>query len=179
MTWRSQDDYYKDRKLRIGVIRETDGLCTVHPPVARAVNEVVCALEAAGHEVFDWEPTGHKELTDVFFQNAVYHTSPLIKMVTDSGEPLLPMLAHFKAASDGGADPFTSSTQRDLTILRDRLSREYFDRWAATASESKPEMDAILSPLSPWAMPALKSFDRVMSLSMTCFANVLGEFQHG
>lgn len=175
MKWHSQDDYYKDRKLRIGVIRETDGLSTVHPPVARAVDEVVAALEAAGHEVFEWEPTGHKELTGLFFQNAVYHTAPLMKAVADSGEPLLPMLAHFKDASDGGPDPFNSQTQRDLTMLRDRLCDEYFDRWAATATESKSEMDAILSPLAPWAMPPLKTFDRVMSLSFTCFANVLGE----
>ena len=178
MLWRSQDEYYKDRKLRIGVIRETDGMCTAHPPVARAVNEVVSALEAAGHEVFDWEPTGHKELVGVFLQNGIYHSGPLMKMVADSGEPLLPMLAHFKAAYDAGADPFRSHTQQDLTLLRDRLIDAYFDRWADTATESQPEMDAILSPLSPWAMPPVRTTDRVMSLSWTCFANVLGEFQY-
>ena len=175
MPWRSQDDRYKNRKLRIGVIKETDGLVTVHPPIARALDLVIAALEAEGHEVFDWKPRGHKEMSDLMLKNTFSHGKPVIEMVTETGEPLLPTLAGFKAAYEGSGEVFTAETQRVMSATRDRLRNEYFDAWAATATELRPEMDAILTPLSPWVMPPLKALDRALNLSFTNFANVLGE----
>ncbi|RVX70624.1 hypothetical protein B0A52_05276 [Exophiala mesophila] len=173
MPWRSQDDRYKNRKLRIGVIKETDGLVTVHPPIARALDLVIAALEAEGHEVFDWKPRGHKEMSDLMLKNTFSHGKPVIEMVTETGEPLLPTLAGFKAAYEGSGEVFTAETQRVMSATRDRLRNEYFDAWAATATELRPEMDAILTPLSPWVMPPLKALDRALNLSFTNFANVL------
>ena len=175
MSWRSQDDRYSNRKLRIGVIKETDGVVTVHLPITRALDLVVAALEADGHEVFEWKPTGHKDMSDLMVKNTFSHGYPVIKMVTDTGEPLLPTLAGFEAAYDGSGSVFTAETQRDMSILRDHLRDEYFDRWAATATDDTPEMDAILTPLSPWVMPPLGAVDKTLNLSFTNFVNVLGE----
>lgn len=176
MPWRSQDEHYKTRKLRIGVIRETDGVVTVHPPVDRALDLAISALKADGHEVFDWEPEGHKDMGDLFFQNVFHHGDSLHKLLTESGEPLIPSLAMIVAAHDAGVEGFTSEMQRNLTVLRDQMRDEYFDRWAATATESKPEMDAILTPMSPWVMPPLKALDRALNVTFTNYVNVLGEF---
>lgn len=157
------------------MIKETDGLVTVHPPVSRAVDLVIAALEADGHEVFEWMPVNHKAMSDLMVQNTFAHGYPVIKMVTDTGEPLLPTLAGFEAAFDGTGPEFTAQTQRDMSALRDHFRDEYFDRWAATATESAPEMDALLTPLSPWVMPPLKALDKTLNLSFTNFVNVLGE----
>lgn len=152
-------------------------MATVHPPVARAIELVVAALEADGHEVFDWMPTNHKEMSELFFANAFSHGYPIIDAVTETGEPLFPVLYNFKAAYDGSGAVFDSGTQRDMASLRDRFINEYFDRWAATAAESASEMDAILTPMSPWVMPPLKALDKALNVSFTNVYNVLGKFK--
>ena len=40
----------QSKKLVFGVIR-SDGLVNPHPPIARAIDETVAALQAAGHKV--------------------------------------------------------------------------------------------------------------------------------
>ena len=39
--------------------------------IARAMEETKRVLIAAGHEVVDWEPTGHKELVEVTVRNLI------------------------------------------------------------------------------------------------------------
>lgn len=59
--WR--EDVYQDtlqRKLVFGVLRD-DGVVRVHPPIKRVLESAVACLEAAGHEVVEWAPYGHKE----------------------------------------------------------------------------------------------------------------------
>ena len=48
MPWRSEQ-CTTTKTLRIGYVLD-DGVIKVQPPVARAVREVVAALQAAGHE---------------------------------------------------------------------------------------------------------------------------------
>lgn len=153
------------------MIRETDGVVTVHPPISRAIEEVVAALQADGHDVFEWEPKGHKELSDLFFGNAIHHGQALFQKIGDSAEPLFTALKLFES---GNAPPFSAATQRELTTMRYGLCDTYFDRWAATATDGKPEMDAILTPFAPWVMPPLGAYQTKFNLSFTNFANVLG-----
>lgn len=57
MPWR--EDIYKEiqsRKLVVGLMAD-DGVVKVHPPIERALREVVAKLKAAGHEVVNWEPS--------------------------------------------------------------------------------------------------------------------------
>jgi amidase len=55
--WR---DVPKLSKLKFGVMWH-DGVVYPTPPVARALKHTVQKLRQAGHEVIDWEPTGHAE----------------------------------------------------------------------------------------------------------------------
>lgn len=179
MPWRQeQATPQSGQKLRIGIIEETDGLATIHPPIARALNMVRTALEAAGHEVFAWEPVRHKEMIQVFLQNAFCHGAPGLEMVLATGEPLYPALEYFKAAYEhkGGASAeFDAEKQRALTNLRNSVRTEFFDRWAATAVDGLPEMDAILTPIAAWAMPPLGAYQKTNNYSFTTFVNVMGE----
>jgi amidase len=54
--WRTVE---KKKKLKIGVMWN-DGSVLPTPPVTRALKETVAKLEAAGHEIVEWKPEGHK-----------------------------------------------------------------------------------------------------------------------
>lgn len=59
--WR--EDVYTEiqsRPLVIGVLYD-DGVVHPHPPITRVLKETVAKLEAAGHEIVEWEPSLHKE----------------------------------------------------------------------------------------------------------------------
>jgi amidase len=51
-------------KLKLGVMWN-DGVVIPTPPVTRALETAVAALKAEGHEVIDWEPTFHREGTEL------------------------------------------------------------------------------------------------------------------
>lgn len=59
--WRTVE---KKQKLKIGVMRN-DGIVLPTPPVARALEETVTKLKAAGHEIVEWAPHGHKEAIEI------------------------------------------------------------------------------------------------------------------
>jgi amidase len=86
------------RIRRVGVLWN-DGMVQPHPPVSRALRETVASLRDAGIEVIDWEPDFHAELLDLanqaYFQDGgqEYHDA-----VSESGEPLVPLLARSLAA---------------------------------------------------------------------------------
>jgi Asp-tRNA(Asn)/Glu-tRNA(Gln) amidotransferase A subunit family amidase len=56
-------------QLKIGVIWN-DGIVRPTPPVSRALRDTVEKLRAAGHEVIDWEPIGHKEGLDLLVRQS-------------------------------------------------------------------------------------------------------------
>lgn len=65
LPWRSQ--MYEDilsRPLTIGVIWD-DGVVKVHPPIRRALDDLVERLKSAGHEIITWDPTGHEEFIKI------------------------------------------------------------------------------------------------------------------
>lgn len=52
------------RPLTIGVIWD-DGVVKVHPPIRRALDDLVERLKSAGHEIITWDPTGHEEFIKI------------------------------------------------------------------------------------------------------------------
>lgn len=52
------------RPLVIGVIMD-DGVVKVHPPIERVMKEARSKLESAGHELIDWDVSGHDECVRV------------------------------------------------------------------------------------------------------------------
>lgn len=61
LPWR--EDAYREmqsRPLVFGLLID-DGVVKVHPPIERVVQEVAAKLREAGHEVIDWDATGHAE----------------------------------------------------------------------------------------------------------------------
>jgi amidase len=55
--WRAIE---KKTKLKLGVMWN-DGSVWPTPPVTRGLKETVKKLQAAGHEIVEWAPEGHKK----------------------------------------------------------------------------------------------------------------------
>lgn len=67
MPWRPETQ--SPETFKIGVIW-SGGVAQPHPPIVRALKQVVSVLTDAGHTVIDWDASLHKELYDV--TNEVY-----------------------------------------------------------------------------------------------------------
>ena len=59
--WRQVE---KKPRLKLAVMWH-DGCVLPTPPVTRALKETVKKLEAAGHEIVQWEPDGHRQLIEI------------------------------------------------------------------------------------------------------------------
>ncbi|KZV77743.1 general amidase, partial [Peniophora sp. CONT] len=135
-----------------------DGVVVPHPPIARAMEETKRALIAAGHEVVDWEPTGHKELVQVTNEIWTAAGEEDYRAVTSlTGEPLLISMETLDAAERAFTEvPEHSISAFELFKIHKRrlaLRKAYLDRWEATAKVSPTgrAYDAIIAPVAPWA----------------------------
>jgi amidase len=135
-------------KLSFGVLR-TDGVVNPMPPITRAINTLVSALEAAGHEIIEWQPPSHQILTDTGFRSWIFDAGRDVKSAFAlSGEPMSPQVQFY-------ADLDKEATATDIAAtnveLR-RLRKEYLDYWHSTArltSTGRP-VDVVISPLAPF-----------------------------
>lgn len=63
--WQMQTyEEIQSRRLTIGVLID-DGVVKVHPPIERALKELIVKLEAAGHDIIPWDNSGHKECIEI------------------------------------------------------------------------------------------------------------------
>ncbi|KAH7928245.1 general amidase [Leucogyrophana mollusca] len=126
-----------------------------HPPITRGLKLVKHALSAAGHQVIDWEPFKHEELSDAVrsIWNAGSNEDFLVT-TSATGEPVITTMS----VEPGEEDPqFRPTPQTDgitayqLWQVQKRkrdLRKEYLDHWEATASKTgtgRP-VDAIICP---------------------------------
>jgi len=75
--WRQEHyDEMLSRPLVIGILLD-DGVVKVHPPIERVLREVREKLETAGHEVVDWDASGHAEciriMANLFMHKPDHH----------------------------------------------------------------------------------------------------------
>ncbi|KAF2713965.1 amidase [Pleomassaria siparia CBS 279.74] len=152
--WRtSQEDEIsglisKGGRLCFGVLG-SDGQVNPLPPVRRAVDEVVQALEAQGHEVIPWDPPPHKTLLDESVKALAYDGGVDVRAALGlSGEPPVEQVA-FYANLD---KEFTASEIAATNVKIRQLKKEYMDYWNNTAKVSKTgrPVDAVIMPLAPF-----------------------------
>lgn len=137
--------------LSFGVMRRDD-LVTPQPPVARAIQMVVDAVEKAGHKTFVWKSPSHSDGLDTILKTWTYDGGKDIHGdFAKSGEPMAPQIGSFY-----GKEPVAEATATDIAtnnLAHKKWKKEYMDAWNSTASASgtgKP-MDAIIAPLAPYA----------------------------
>jgi amidase len=175
--WREDVMQPKGRKLRFGIISDNDGQVSTHPPIARGLKMAKAALEAAGHEVFEWTPTDHPEIAEVV--NSSFHTlggAAILELTRLYDEPVYGSMKAYEESYNRGEDGTLGPTKlRQMIIRRNALQKAYLDRWNATAGDGKPVMDGIIAAVSPWTAPRLGITQTLFNVNYTIVYNLLGE----
>jgi amidase len=176
--WRGDVVEPKGRKLRFGIISDNDGEISVHPPIVRGLAMTKKALEAAGHEVFEWAPTDHsdivKELNSSFY---VLGGAEIMGLTKEHDEPVFRSMKRYEEAYSKGEEGSLGPTKlRQMITKRNALQKAYLDRWSATATDGKGPMDAIILASSPWTAPRLGFTQKTFCVNYTGVFNLLGEF---
>ncbi|CAF1563120.1 unnamed protein product [Rotaria sp. Silwood1] len=166
--WR--EDLFQEgqsNKLCFGVI-QFDQLVHISPPVQRAINMTINALEKAGHQVIEWDTTDHPKGIEMLIKFFQADGGKDVQRDLDlSGEPLLP-----------GA--FVGSPETELSVYenwqlnqaRTDYAIKYLEKWNQTkekTSTGRP-IDGIISPVC--ALPAYPHEFR-LSIGYTGIANLL------
>lgn len=142
------------KKLRFGIISDNDGEISVHPPIVRGLALTKAALEKAGHEVFEWSPKDHPEMT-AEMNNSFYTLggAAILELTRKHDEPVFGSMKAYERAYEVGEHGTLGPTKlRDMITRRNAFQKAYLDRWNATAKEGQV-MDGIILPASPWTAP--------------------------
>jgi amidase len=175
--WREGVIQPKGRKLRFGIISDNDGQVSVHPPIMRGLALTKAAIEAAGHEVFEWTPTDHPEIAQVL--NSSFHTlggAAILELTRYHDEPVFGSMKAYEDTYNRGEDGTLGPTMlRKMIINRNTLQKAYLDRWSATGKDGRQVMDGIILAASPWTAPRLGITQKLFNVNYTGVFNLLGE----
>ena len=149
------------KNLKVGVLWN-DGTVKPHPPVVRALKEVVEKLERVdGVEIVDWKPYGHslawEIIAGLYFCDGAKEE---IEAIEASGEPWRP-LSKWIIKENPHVIHHDIESLWKLTMKREEYRREYAKLWNDTASgvsangELVGAVDVILCPVGPGAAPPL------------------------
>ncbi|KAI9743625.1 MAG: hypothetical protein M1818_002941 [Claussenomyces sp. TS43310] len=149
-----------EKKLKIAVLWD-DGIVAPHPPVTRALREVVDKLKAKGNvEVISWNPYGHDEawkiIANLYFSDGAAQECAAIEA---SGEPYRP-LTNFIIQENPYLQSHTITSLWEATARRESYRAAYAAHWNSTATLTGPSgpedmVDMILCPVGPSAAPKI------------------------
>ncbi|KFG77592.1 acetamidase [Metarhizium anisopliae] len=147
MPWR---DVQLPNRLRIAVMWH-DNMVRPTPPVTRALGEVVSKLQAAGHDVVEWDPADQKEGLELLGRMFVADGGTAIrKQLERTGEPWRPEMEQYRNAKE-----LSTYEMWNLQLERVDFQNRYLDRW------NRAGIDAILCPTIPFNTVKNGSFKHV------------------
>lgn len=138
-------------QLTFGVMK-TDGIVNPQPPVARAVDMVVKAVEKAGHKVVSWDSQHLVEGISVTMNAWNYDGGKdLHDAFALSGEPPVPQIGVIF-----GKEPQPEKTASHIAsnnVAQREWKKKFLDAWNATSSSTGTgePIDCIISPIAPYA----------------------------
>ena len=162
--WRDQESYFATdsrKRLKVGVMWD-DGVVKPHPPVLRAIQEVVNKLkEIQSVEIVEWKPCKHDEawsiISNLYFGDGGQEE---IAAIEASGEPWRP-LSKFILKDNPSVKKLTVEEIWQWTVKREKYKTEYAKIWNDTSTgtsetgELEGMVDVILCPVGPGAAPPL------------------------
>ena len=135
------------RPLAFGVIRN-DGACQPTPPIARAVDMVVKAMEKLGHKVIDWKPTpSHARVNEICYKCWSFDGGADCRGDLElSGEPAAAQAIIAESPQANASDIMA------VNIEKRDAQKEYMEYWNSTRHHTGTEepVDAIIAPLAPF-----------------------------
>ncbi|KAM3087722.1 hypothetical protein ACMFMG_001798 [Clarireedia jacksonii] len=156
-----EEDAFPGKKLRIAVFWD-DGVVKPHPPVTRALKQVVEKLKDKSNiELVEWKPYRHDVAWDLianlYFSDGGAQELEAIK---ESSEPLRPLSEHI-ITNNPQVQPHTIHSLWESHVKRDIYRAEYANLWNETATSKGPHgepqgmVDVILCPVGPGVAPKL------------------------
>ncbi|KAJ5554541.1 Amidase [Penicillium frequentans] len=138
-------DEIQIRPMVIGLIMD-DGVVKVHPPIARALEELAVKLKSAGHEILVWDTSDHAaciELMDLYY--TADGGEDIRRDVAAAGEPYIP---HVEVLINRGK-PISVYDYWQLNKRKFAAQKKYLDKWSAIRSPSGKPVDVLLGPTLP------------------------------
>lgn len=162
--WRDQESHLpmaQGKKLRVAVLWN-DEVVKPHPPITRALKEVVNGLQnIAEVEVMTWNPYKHDEaweiIASLYFGDGGKEE---MDAISASGEPLRP-LTRFIMLENPHVKHLSIEEVWYWTTRREQYRCKYAEVWNKTATGTGPNgelegmIDVILAPVGPGAAPPL------------------------
>ncbi|KAI4107339.1 MAG: hypothetical protein L6R37_001700 [Teloschistes peruensis] len=148
------------RKLSFAVLRH-DGVVAPHPPVRRAVEIAVKALEAKGHRVIDWKPPSHKHAASLINKAWTYDNGADSRAAFElSGEPPAPQLGNTYSEGMTQDSPKDAIHIAENNVAKREFQKEYMEYWNSTAeaTETGKPVDALIMPVAPFAAARPNSY---------------------
>ncbi|CAD27909.1 fatty acid amide hydrolase Fah1 [Schizosaccharomyces pombe] len=168
--WKNQS-HLKSKKLIFGVLK-TDGIVKPHPPIIRALNEVVAVLEKSGYEVIEISIPFQKDMLDTVVK--VFSADARFEINNESqktGEPVVSVVKRF-VSDKIFKKPITVNEWWDLGNQVYKIRQMFLELWNNTAIQtlSGNSIDAIIAPI--WAstsfLPESKADHLYTSLFNIC-----------
>jgi len=145
--WRTVE---KKRRLKLGVMWN-DGVVIPTPPVTRALKETVAKLTAAGHDIVEWAPAGHKEAIQILGRMFVADGGISVRNILEPvDEPFRPEMEMYSVAKELGTHGMWQ-----LQLERTEFCKGYLDRW------NHEGLDAVICPTTPYASVEHENFKYV------------------
>lgn len=115
-----------------------------HPPILRGIQQVITALQKAGHTVVEWEPYKHDYATEIctpiFFADG---GAAIRRTIELSGEP---PISDIKDKLALNVPPISLETLWKLNTDKNTYQREYWKIW-----QQRSHIDAWILPTAPHA----------------------------
>ncbi|EXM07439.1 hypothetical protein FOIG_02450 [Fusarium odoratissimum NRRL 54006] len=133
------------RRLVIGSMLD-DGMIKVHPPVERVFRNLVAKLEAAGHEVIEWDSSLNSSIIDIMDgYYAADGGEDIRRAVAAGGEPFIPQIEAFV----NRGKPISAFEYWQLNKRKVATQQAYHDMWDSKRSTSGRSVDVLLVPTMP------------------------------
>ncbi|KAI0376091.1 amidase [Hypomontagnella monticulosa] len=145
--WREETfQEYKSKPLTVGLLID-DGVVRPHPPILRVLLSLVKKLQAAGHDVVEWDASLHPECIQILDE---YYTADggedIRRDVSAGGEPFIP---HVEALINRG-QPISVYDYWQLNKRKVALQQAYLEKWNGIKSlKTDKPVDVILMPPMP------------------------------
>jgi amidase len=157
--WNSDFQFSANKPLKIAVMWN-DGVVRPHPPITRALREVVTHLKTSPNvEIVEWKPYLHDEawaiISSLYFTDGGAEDAATI---AESGEPWRP-LTTWMIKENSGVKKLTPQKLYYWQEEREAYRKEYAKVWSETATGKDENgrlegmVDAILCPVGPGVAP--------------------------
>ncbi|CVL06239.1 related to general amidase [Fusarium mangiferae] len=136
---------FATRRLVIGAMLD-DGMVKVHPPIERLFRDLVIKLEAAGHEVIEWDSGLNSSILDIM--DGYYSADggeDIRRAISEGGEPFIPQIEAFV----NRGTPISVFEYWQLNKRKVAIQEAYHDVWNNKRSPTGRSVDLLLVPAMP------------------------------